>query len=151
MYHSSRRIGYCLTGDPLTGNASYGGYLCQWNLLDYPAVILPVTKVDKAIDLSDPTYQPINDLDERNNRGYDPEVYDGAPVSLQLVGRPLAEEELLASAEAIDRVWRTHRESPPVKEDATAVPVHAKDANGLGEAINYRANTVDDLQNATLS
>lgn len=51
---------------PLLNNAKYWGYTCQWNLLDYPALVFPVTKVDSAIDLRDEGYKPMNEKDEFN-------------------------------------------------------------------------------------
>ncbi|KIW80464.1 hypothetical protein Z517_07080 [Fonsecaea pedrosoi CBS 271.37] len=78
------------------------GYLAQWNLLDYPSVILPVSHVQLS-DVKDTTYQPVNELDQETYDLYDPALFDGAPISLQLVGRSLCEEELLAVAMAVDR------------------------------------------------
>ncbi|KIV95041.1 hypothetical protein PV10_02747 [Exophiala mesophila] len=80
------------------------GYFSVWNLLNYPAITLPVGKVDKNIDKADPTYKPVNDTwDQENYEIYDPELFHGAPISLQLVGRYLEEEKLFAVAETIDR------------------------------------------------
>ncbi|KIX07405.1 uncharacterized protein Z518_02058 [Rhinocladiella mackenziei CBS 650.93] len=78
------------------------GYLAQWNLLDYPACILPVAHV-QASDVKDASYQPINKLDQEAYDIYDPYLFEGAPVSLQLVGRSMCEEELLSVAMAVDR------------------------------------------------
>ncbi|OAG42120.1 hypothetical protein AYO21_03574 [Fonsecaea monophora] len=78
------------------------GYLAQWNLLDYPSVILPVSHVQLS-DVKDTTYQPVNELDQETYDLYDPALFEGAPISLQLVGRSLCEEELLAVAMAVDR------------------------------------------------
>ena len=79
------------------------GYLTYWNLLDYPSVVLPVIAVDKNIDKKDITYVPCSDVDKENHEMYDAELFDGTPVSLQLVGRALAEETLLATAEVVDQ------------------------------------------------
>jgi amidase len=35
------------------------------NLLDYSAAILPVTQVDKSIDVIDKEYKPMNEHDEK--------------------------------------------------------------------------------------
>lgn len=78
------------------------GYLAQWNLLDYPAIILPVTKVQQS-DVKDTSYRPVNDLDQETYDLYDPDLFDGAPVALQLVGRSMFEEQLLAVAMAVDQ------------------------------------------------
>lgn len=71
--------------------------------MDYPAAILPVSFVDPSVDVKDESYTPVNELDWENHAIYDPELFDGAPVSLQLIGRGLGEEKLLAVAEAVDR------------------------------------------------
>ena len=45
----------------------YWGYTSQWNLLDYPSVIFPVTKVDPRVDVSDDQYVPTNPKDQYNH------------------------------------------------------------------------------------
>lgn len=40
--------------------------LSAWiNLLDYPSSVLPVTNVDKNIDVVDTEYKPLNGQDEK--------------------------------------------------------------------------------------
>lgn len=36
----------------------------QINLIDYPSCVVPVTFADKSIDLRDPSYIPISDVDK---------------------------------------------------------------------------------------
>ncbi|EXJ82756.1 hypothetical protein A1O3_06571 [Capronia epimyces CBS 606.96] len=79
------------------------GYFSVWNLLNYPAMILPAGTVNKEIDVADQGYVPVTDWDKANHEVYDPELFDGAPISLQLVGRYLEEEKLFAVANAVDR------------------------------------------------
>lgn len=76
------------------------------NLLDYPSVTLPITRVDAAIDLADNEYHPVSGDDKINNDMYDEELFDGMPVCLQLVGKPLTEEHLLEVATAVDEACR---------------------------------------------
>ena len=45
----------------------YWGYLSQWNLLDYPAVVFPVTKLNASVDTTDEAYEPINKEDQWNH------------------------------------------------------------------------------------
>ena len=78
------------------------GYLSQWNLLDYPAIILPVSQV-LASDVKDRSYTPVNELDRETYDLYDPQLFLGAPIGVQLIGRSMREEELLSLAMAIDR------------------------------------------------
>ncbi|KAF2263108.1 amidase [Lojkania enalia] len=81
----------------------YYGYSTWVNMLDYTSVVVPVTNVDKAIDKADADYKPVDDRDKNVYESYDPEIYDGAHVSLQLVGRRLQEEQMLAIAEYVGR------------------------------------------------
>ncbi len=76
--------------------ARYWGYTAQWNLLDYPALVFPVTKVDPTRDMLDQDYVPMNEKDEYNHQLWKsgPEKYEGAPVSLQLVGRRYEDEKV---------------------------------------------------------
>ncbi|KAI9844152.1 MAG: Acetamidase [Sclerophora amabilis] len=79
----------------------YYGYSTIVNLLDYTAVVVPVTRADKTVDLVDADYKPINDYDKAVWEHYDPEIYDGAHVGVQIVGRRLQEEKVLVLAEII--------------------------------------------------
>jgi amidase len=101
VYHPQRKVDF-----RLTGLVRWWGYLAQWNLLDYPTIILPVTKVQQS-DVKDASYQPVNDLDQETYDLYDPELFDNGPVSLQLVGRSMFEEELMAVAMAVDQAVKT--------------------------------------------
>ena len=76
--------------------ARYWGYTAQWNLLDYPALVFPVTKVDPTRDMIDRDYVPRNEMDKYNHQLWKsgPEKYEGAPVSLQLVGRRYEDEKV---------------------------------------------------------
>lgn len=86
------------------GKYSYYGYSTWVNLLDYTSVVVPVTKVDKNVDKKDEGYSPLDDVDQGIYEDYDPEVYDGAHVSIQIVGRRLQEEKMLAIAEYVGAV-----------------------------------------------
>jgi len=81
----------------------YWGYTAQWNLLDYPAAVFPVTTVDQEKDLKDEEYKPKNEQDKFVHDMYSPEKYVDAPVSLQVVGRRQEDEKVLAALEAIER------------------------------------------------
>ncbi|OKL59567.1 hypothetical protein UA08_05111 [Talaromyces atroroseus] len=79
---------------PPLNQARYWGYTSQWNLLDYPAAVFPVTKVQPDLDRVDEGYEPRNSKDEFNYKLYEPELYRDVPVSLQLIGRPYEDEKL---------------------------------------------------------
>ena len=51
---------------PLHNTAKYWGYTSQWNLLDYPALVFPVSKVDPKVDRIEKSYRPMNDTDKDN-------------------------------------------------------------------------------------
>ena len=80
----------------------YYGFSVWVNGLDYTSVVLPVTTADKAKDVY-PTegFTPLNDHDQKVFDDYDPELYDGAHVSVQIVGRRYTEEKMLAIAEYV--------------------------------------------------
>jgi amidase len=76
------------------------------NGLDYTSVVIPVTVADKSIDVIDPSYQPLSEIDKAIQSGYVAEIYDGAHVSVQLVGRRLQEEKMLVLAEYLSSMLK---------------------------------------------
>ncbi|KAJ4358598.1 uncharacterized protein N0V89_003182 [Didymosphaeria variabile] len=80
--------------------ARYWGYTAQWNLLDYPALIAPVSKV-LADDVVDKGYVPRNEQDRYNHELYSPEKYVNAPVSVQVVGRRYEDEKVVEAMEYV--------------------------------------------------
>lgn len=81
----------------------YWGYTAQWNLLDYPGVVFPVTTVDPAKDAKDESYTPKNPQDKFCHEMYSPERYKDAPVSLQIIGRRNHDEKVLAALNEIEK------------------------------------------------
>ncbi|KAI5284762.1 hypothetical protein KEM55_000926 [Ascosphaera atra] len=82
---------------PAHETSRYWGYTAHWNLLDYPAVSFPVTKVDAAKDLPDANYTPRNKTDAYVHSLYTgPDAFEDAPVNLQLVCRRHFDEKVLA-------------------------------------------------------
>ncbi|KAM0555920.1 hypothetical protein ACHAPJ_006322 [Fusarium lateritium] len=71
------------------------------NLTNYTSVVIPVTEADEKVDVFDDLYEPLGDTDRKNWQAYDPAVYDGAPVGVQIVGRKFEEEKCLAIARII--------------------------------------------------
>ncbi len=51
---------------PPLNHARYWGYTAQWNLLDYPALVFPVSTVNQERDVVDEGYQPMNEQDRWN-------------------------------------------------------------------------------------
>ncbi len=77
----------------------YYGFSTWVNGMDYTSVVIPVTLADKRVDKYPDGYKPISDSDKVVFEDYDAEIYDGAHVSVQIVGRRLTEEKMLAIAE----------------------------------------------------
>lgn len=90
----------------------YFSYTATVNLLDYTACTFPTGFVDPAMDLADHPGlvqdahgellpSPTCERDETIRSKYDPEVYKGLPVCLQLVGRKLEEEKVVGMVKLI--------------------------------------------------
>ena len=52
---------------PRLGCSKYWGYTSQWNLLDYPALVFPVTKVDVTADSWPEDYVALSEEDKFNH------------------------------------------------------------------------------------
>ena len=60
-----------------------------------------MTNVDKEVDVVNKSFKPVSEQDKITQGDYDPEIYHGAHVAVQLVGRRLQEEKVLALSEYI--------------------------------------------------
>ncbi|GLA66678.1 hypothetical protein AtubIFM54640_009262 [Aspergillus tubingensis] len=69
-------------------------YTVIWNLLNFPASIIPYLKADKS-------------LDSEVCKGYDPDAVDGAPTAIQVVGWRFQDEEVLMATEVIDKALQS--------------------------------------------
>ncbi|KAG8744637.1 hypothetical protein FRC10_009670 [Ceratobasidium sp. 414] len=82
------------------------GYTAYWNLLDLPGVVFPSGKPldaatwDRSREVALPAAR--NAVEEFVRGQWRPETYDGAPVALQLVGRRLHEEKVLAILNVVE-------------------------------------------------
>jgi len=87
---------------PPLDTSKYWGYTSQWNLLDYPALVFPVTKMNVEEDVQEIDYSPMNEDDKYYYDLYaKPERFRDAPVSLQLVGRNFEDEKVIEAFEFI--------------------------------------------------
>lgn len=77
------------------------------DLLDYPACTFPVTFADKKIDQQRKSWKALNKKDAAIQADYDPEFYDGTPVTLQCVGRRLEDEKVLEMTGIIAEALKT--------------------------------------------
>ncbi|OCL15205.1 amidase [Glonium stellatum] len=95
----------------ISGKFYHYGYSEIVNLLDYTSVAIPVTRADKTLDPFDSNYKYMNSVDHQNWADYDPEIYDGAPAGVQLMGRRFDEERMISVAGiVIDALSYTHLE-----------------------------------------
>ncbi|ETI27130.1 hypothetical protein G647_09812 [Cladophialophora carrionii CBS 160.54] len=72
------------------------GYTFLWNLLDYSAGILPVSKVDAQKDALPKGFKPANGIEKGAYKYYNAQEMAGLPIAVQVVGRRLTEEKVLA-------------------------------------------------------
>ncbi|EUC56516.1 general amidase [Rhizoctonia solani AG-3 Rhs1AP] len=70
-------------------------YTSLWNGVDYTVGVVPVTVVDPEVDKAVPPHAFYGDDDREIYHMYDPEVFRGAPIGLQVVGQRLEEEAVL--------------------------------------------------------
>ncbi|KAI5117279.1 hypothetical protein M0805_005604 [Coniferiporia weirii] len=86
------------------------GYSFLFNLLDYAAGVLPITKVDAVHDSLTPMiYKEIcskNAVARDAFAMYDAQKMAGLPVGVQVVGQRLEEEKVLAGMKLVERVMR---------------------------------------------
>jgi Asp-tRNA(Asn)/Glu-tRNA(Gln) amidotransferase A subunit family amidase len=79
------------------------GYTFLFNLLDYTCGILPVTKVDAELDaLPKEFVVNSNGVAKGAYKHYDAQKMHGLPVAVQIVGRRLEEEKVLAIMERVE-------------------------------------------------
>lgn len=83
------------------------GYTFLWNLLDYSAGILPVTKVDAEKDALSKHWKPSNGIEKGAYKYYDSVKMAGLPVAVQIVGRRLSEEKTLACMQVVEDCLRS--------------------------------------------
>lgn len=81
---------------PPLDHARYWGYTSQWNILDYPALVFPVTRADPSPHDGFEKGEFVSQKDAGNFEFWasEPEKYKGAPISLQLVGRRYEDEKV---------------------------------------------------------
>ncbi|KAK5657121.1 hypothetical protein OQA88_3649 [Cercophora sp. LCS_1] len=80
------------------------GYTFLFNLLDYTTGVLPITHVDETLDKlpKDFNIKKLNGIARGAYKHYDAERMHGLPVGVQVVGRRLEEEKVLAIMQRIE-------------------------------------------------
>jgi Asp-tRNA(Asn)/Glu-tRNA(Gln) amidotransferase A subunit family amidase len=77
------------------------GYTFLWNLLDYSAGVVPVTKVDAQLDRLPTGWKAGNGIERGAMKYYDPVEMAGLPCAVQVVGRRLTEEKTLGCMQVV--------------------------------------------------
>ncbi|KAH6853492.1 amidase signature domain-containing protein [Chaetomium sp. MPI-CAGE-AT-0009] len=90
--------------DGMRDAVSSCGYTFLFNLLDYSAGVLPITHVDKALDGLPASFSAknLNRVARGAYKHYDAERMHGLPVGVQVVGRRLEEEKVLAVMKRVE-------------------------------------------------
>ncbi|KAK8193794.1 amidase signature domain-containing protein [Phyllosticta capitalensis] len=86
------------------------GYTFLFNLLDYPAGILPVTHVDRVLDALPASFdkRKLNGVARGAYAHYDAIKMEGLPVAVQVVTQRLEEEKALAVMERVEDALESH-------------------------------------------
>jgi amidase len=86
---------------------TYLGFTGLFNLIDWPAMALPLNMfADKAIDRKVPI-APFNDLDAEIQNLYDGDSFHGLPLAVHLIGRRFEDEKLLAVSEVVHDIIKS--------------------------------------------
>ncbi|KAF5987272.1 hypothetical protein FCOIX_1127 [Fusarium coicis] len=89
---------------------TYWGFTSLFNLIDYPAAVLPIPglKVNADQDPLDSEYVPLdtNPYDKPNYEIYDPNLFGNQAICIQVVGRPFEDEELIQVSTTLDALFR---------------------------------------------
>ncbi|KIL66043.1 hypothetical protein M378DRAFT_177988 [Amanita muscaria Koide BX008] len=107
---------------PPHGMNKFAVYTATWNNLDYPALVIPVTKTDPRLDVKKPPHRFFSDVDKVMYEFCeyywilevalflrvldDPNRFANAPVAVQIVGRTQEDEAVIGMAEIVDRAVR---------------------------------------------
>ncbi|KAF9879666.1 hypothetical protein CkaCkLH20_02477 [Colletotrichum karsti] len=106
------------TAPPL-GTSKYWAYTAVWNLLSYPAIAIPASKLvgeaNHAKDLEAETYVPKNDIETHLLKGYSAETSAGMPVGVQVVAPRLHESMLIKASYIIEEALKASELSEILK------------------------------------
>ncbi|KAJ9662119.1 hypothetical protein H2201_006227 [Coniosporium apollinis] len=86
------------------------GYTFLFNLLDYTCGIIPVTHVDRVLDMLPASFsmKKLNGVAQGAYKYYDAIKMEGLPVGVQVVGQRLQEEKVLAVMERVEDALEKH-------------------------------------------
>ncbi|KAL6301007.1 general amidase [Sparassis latifolia] len=81
-------------------------YTTFCNALDYTSCAFPVTYADAALDGAQAPHAFYNHEDEAIYKLYDPKLFHGCPVGLQLIGQTQEEEGVIALTGVVDQALK---------------------------------------------
>ena len=106
-------------------SARWTGYTKVWNLLDYTALAVPfgtfshdpcpdgsLLEIHAGVARQNYAehYVPRNALDKWNKDLYDPQLMNGLPIALQIIGRRFEEEKVLVVANVLEQLVLGHHQ-----------------------------------------
>ncbi|KAJ7457356.1 amidase signature domain-containing protein [Mycena latifolia] len=91
---------------PPLGTAKYWGYTNVWNFVDYPAAVFPTgLYADPVLDVKDAATRAwMSQADMENSECYEPTIFKGAPLSLQLTSRRFGDEMVIQALGEISKI-----------------------------------------------
>lgn len=96
------------------GACRWVGYTKVWNLLDYTALVIPAGRVQPEDGTAEMRHAARNEVDEWNlslwGSHKEDMIRNELPVGIQIVGRRLEEEKVLAAGSVIDELIRSSRQ-----------------------------------------
>ncbi|KAK2460815.1 hypothetical protein APHAL10511_007285 [Amanita phalloides] len=95
---------------PPHGMNKYTLYTVMWNALDYPALVIPVTRTDLRVDIKRAPPALFGESDKQIHDLYEPDRFANAPVSVQIVGQRQEDEAVIGMAEIVGQALAEHRE-----------------------------------------
>lgn len=83
-------------------------YTSHWNFVDFAALTIPATtsRLDDIGSSEWKSHTPRDGSDDFNWRQYDPNLVEGMPVGVQIVGGRFGEEKCIAVAKVVEEVTR---------------------------------------------
>lgn len=87
---------------PKNGQLKVISYTGVFNILDYSSMSFPTGLfADKEVDVHSSEFNALSEQDKMTNKEYDPVAVHGMPISLQLTGKRLEDEKIMALTEKV--------------------------------------------------
>ncbi|KZT20926.1 amidase signature enzyme [Neolentinus lepideus HHB14362 ss-1] len=115
QYLNENEIDFILTCPNAMPAVPHGGmkdaftnclYALLFNMLDYSAGVLPVTHVDRELDILEKSFRSTNVIERGAYKHYNAEKMHGLPIGVQIVGRRLEEEKVLEGMKIVETLLK---------------------------------------------